>query len=95
MRRRYRILGIGLAVLAVVVLVDTFASGAWSERNRVHKDLATLRADNGDAEHRASILRSDIDGMNTNSEFQERAVRHELGFIRQGDIVLDVGDDQP
>ena len=81
-----------LAVAGVLVLHTFLASEGWSRRTRAQHDLATLDADIARAQQRATDLRTQIDGLRSRTDVQEHVVRDELGYVRRGDVVVDVGE---
>jgi len=93
MSRRFVWIGTLAATGAVVLFLHTLLySDSWSTRAQVRTDLASLTHDNDVAEQRIESLRRQIAAMRARPEVQERAVRHELGYLRPGEIVLDLSD---
>ncbi len=70
-------------------------SDGWRNRQRARADLAALELHNAAAELRVRELRSEIDALRTRRDVQERVVRHEIGYTRPGDIVLELEASAP
>lgn len=89
---RYYLVALLAFVLGIGVFLHTiFYSDSWQQREKARIDLEALTVDNDAAEERMHTLRSQIDAMRIRPEVQERAVRHELGYVRPGDVVLELG----
>jgi cell division protein FtsB len=81
--------GIGL------LLHTLFWSDSWKNRQRVRADLEALERLNAAQEIRMRELRAEIEALRTRPEVQERVVRHELGYTRPGDLVLELEASAP
>ena len=93
MARRAWIVGWTSLALGVAMFLHALLySDGWRNRARAQADLEALRGRNAAAEARVADLRSQIESMRSRPEAQERAVRHQLGWVRQGEIVLELGD---
>ena len=81
------------AALAVGLLLHTLLySDAWSHRARVRSDLDGIVRENQALEERVEHLRNDIAGLRARPEVQERYVRHELGHLRPGEVIVELGE---
>jgi cell division protein FtsB len=80
-----------LGASAVVMLHTLFEPAGWSRRERVRSDLAAVREQNEAVERENAELRSAIRALRSRKEVQERVVRDELGYVRAGDVVLELG----
>lgn len=87
---RRLLLGLSLAFGAGLFLHTLLASEAWVHRERVRQDLQTIRMSNAAAEQELAGLRRRIDALRRRPEVRERAVRHELSFLRpnEGTLIL-------
>jgi len=94
MARRYVVLALLAFALGVTVFLHTLLySDGWSQRQRARSDFAALEASNESAEQRVEQLRSKIEALRSRPDVQERAVRHELGYVRpEHEIVLELGE---
>lgn len=70
-------------------------SDGWRNRQRARADLAALERQNAAAEARLRDLRGQIEALRTRPDVQERVVRHELGYTRPGDVVLELEASAP
>lgn len=83
-------------ILGVALFLHTLlASEAWQNRQRVRADLEDLRTRNAMNQTRVEVLRSQIDALRSRREVQERVVRQELGYVREGEIVLELSHAAP
>jgi cell division protein FtsB len=62
----------------------------WRRRQRARADLAAVRDSNLQREAQVTQLRAEVAAMRSRPDVQERVVREELGFVRDGDVVLEV-----
>lgn len=81
-----------LGASVAVMLHTLFESSGWTRRERARGDLAALQAQNDALERENAELRSAIRALRSRPQVQERVVRDELGYVRAGDIVLELGD---
>ncbi len=89
---RYYVVAIFALVLGVGVFLHTvFYSDSWQQREKARVDLETLKANNDGNDERLRSMHSRIDALRNRPEVQERAVRHELGYIGPGEVVLELG----
>ena len=78
---------------AILLVFHTFlASDGWTRRVHARRDLDALNADAATMRERVQSLRLQIDGLRQRSEVQEHVVRDELGYVRAGDVVVNVGE---
>jgi len=75
-----------------LMLHTFFVSDAWRQRQSVRADLAAIRRDNDGLRDKVEDLRSRIDALRSRPEVQERVIRHDLGYARAGDLVVDLGN---
>jgi cell division protein FtsB len=80
-----------LGASAAVTLHTLFEPSGWARRERARSDLAALRAQNDDVEQENRELRSAIRAIRSRARVQERVVRDELGYVRAGEVVLELG----
>ncbi|MBI3180043.1 MAG: septum formation initiator family protein, partial [Deltaproteobacteria bacterium] len=59
-------------------------------RQEVRADLETLRLENLKLEERSARLRAQVKALRERPEVQERVIRDELGYVKPGEIVLEV-----
>ncbi len=91
MLRSHRILLAAMLIGAGALVVHTFvATDGWSLRHRAQRDLAMLESDIAAAQRRVTELRLQIEGLRGRRAVQEHVVRDELGYVRPGDVVVDV-----
>lgn len=81
----------GLLLFAFVLLAHTLiSSDGWRKRARVRADLVQLRESNTTREQHVQQLRAEVAALRSRPEVQERVVRDELGYVRDGDLLLEV-----
>ena len=68
-----------------------FISNGWSDRQKLEGDLEAVQAENREIEAEVDRLRSQIDAIRRRPAVRERVVRDELGYIKTGDIILELG----
>ncbi|OGQ78936.1 MAG: hypothetical protein A2289_04060 [Deltaproteobacteria bacterium RIFOXYA12_FULL_58_15] len=62
----------------------------WTQRQKITDDLERLRAQNAVLEERVTELRQEIKALRQRDEVRERAVRNELGYVRPGEMVVEL-----
>jgi len=86
-----KILVFVLSAFSLGLIIHTlFISDAWDRRQNLHQDLDALVEQNQAAEDEIKSLRSQIDAVRRRPEVQERIVRDELGYIRPGEIIVEL-----
>lgn len=81
----------GLLLLAFVLFAHTLVSSdGWRKRARVRADLVQLTENNAVREQHVQQLRAEVAAMRSRPDVQERVIRDELGYVRDGDLVLEV-----
>ncbi|MEK7703599.1 MAG: septum formation initiator family protein [Myxococcota bacterium] len=95
MRRRTLWL-IGLSLLAGAALVGStlWQEQGWTRRVRANTALETVEGKNREARGRVEHLGNEVRALRERPQAQERAVRQELGYIKPGDVVLDMGPEK-
>jgi len=66
-------------------------SDGWQDRKKLRLDLQAVETENREITAEVERLRSQIDAHHRRPEVQERVVRDELGYIKAGEIVLEIG----
>ena len=89
--RRKLILTIVAGFSAAVLFHTVFISNGWSDRQKLRADLDAVQAENKEIEAEVDRLHSQIDALRRRPSVQERVVRDELGYVKPGDIVLELG----
>ncbi|MBI5510548.1 MAG: septum formation initiator family protein [Deltaproteobacteria bacterium] len=82
--------GLLLLVSALLLLQTLLEPEGWGRHQKARADLEALRAENGRLESEVSELRRQIEALRTRAEVQEHVIRDELGFIRPGEVTLEV-----
>ncbi len=91
MTARRLLLAAGLLLFAFVLMAHTLlSSDGWRKRTRVRADLVQLTETNDAREQRVQQLRAEVAAVRSRPEVQERVIRGELGYVRDGDLVLEV-----
>ncbi len=91
MRRLWLLFGLSLLGSGAFLLDTLTSADGWERRARAAHDLDAVEAEIGRSSARADELRREIAALRTRPEVLERAVRDELGYVRTGDVVLDLG----
>lgn len=91
MTARRLLIAAGLLLFAFVLMAHTLVSSdGWRKRARVRTDLMQLRDTNSAREQHVAQLRAEVAAMRSRPDVQERVIRDELGYVRDGDLVLEV-----
>lgn len=81
-----------LGSFSVAVMFHTvIISDGWQDRKKLRLDLQAVETENQEITAEVERLRSQIDAHHRRPEVQERVVRDELGYIKAGEIVLEIG----
>ena len=94
-KRRRILLGAAVLLSAWIAFDSLLDPSGWGRLRRLQADLSALRAENAAAQARAVALRAQIQALRSRPEVQERVVRHELGFVRPGEVVLTLEAEPP
>lgn len=82
---------IGCLTAALGVCLHTLLDAdGWGRRERLRQDLETLQAVTAQIQKRAASVRDDIDALRSQPQFQEHVIRRELGYIKNGEVVLEL-----
>ncbi|MBC7794906.1 MAG: septum formation initiator family protein [Clostridia bacterium] len=85
------LLACGLLFFAFGLIMHTLvAPNGWRARERVRIDLTQVREQNEARERKAEQLRAEVAALRDRADVQERVVREELGFVREGDVVVEI-----
>ena len=79
-----------LLLSAALVLHTLFDPEGWSRRQKARADLEVLKKENARLETEVQGLRSQIDALRNREEVQESVIRDELGYVRPGEVNLEV-----
>lgn len=91
MSRRRNIIAFILVAASSAFFIHTMLDGrGWPRREKARSDLETLRAENDARERRVQELRAEVQALRGRPDVQERVIRAELGFVREGDVVLEI-----
>ncbi len=91
MTARRLLIAAGLLLFAFVLMAHTLVSSdGWRKRARVRADLVQLTETNAAREQHVQQLRAEVAAMRSRPDVQERVIRDELGYVRDGDLVLEV-----
>ena len=81
-----------VASFSMGVLFHTlFVADGWSDRQKLRADLQAVQAENTEIAAEVKRLRSQIDALRRRPSVQERVIRDELGYVKPGDIILELG----
>jgi cell division protein FtsB len=85
------LLACALLLFAFGMIMHTLvAPNGLRARERVRADLASVREQNEAREKRVEQLRAEVAALRSRPDVQERVVREELGFVREGDVVVEI-----
>lgn len=87
-RRKWVWIAVGIA--GALVLVSMADARGFRRYMRLQQDVAEFEAKNQDLRTRNERLVREIEALRKDPAAIERAAREELGFIRPGEIVLNV-----
>ncbi len=80
-----------IAIASSSLMVHTlFFSEGWDKRSELKQELKDRHQANQVLEQEVEQLRSDIKAIREQPEVQERIVRDELGYLRDGEVVIEL-----
>ena len=80
-------------VVSFGLLLQTFLQPqGWRQRSLLAANLVTLQSANSAMQERITRLRADIDALNHRAPAQEHVIRDELGWVRPGELIINLGD---
>lgn len=87
-RRKWFIGGlVASAILALVVLVD---GRGFRRYARLKQELDAVKAQNQQLRQENEVMLREVDALRRDPEALERAAREELGFVKPGEIVINL-----
>lgn len=76
---------------SAAITVHTFvAPDGWDRREHVLRDLDGITAEIARDSRKVAELKAAVSAMRRRPEVQERVVRDELGYVREGDLVIEL-----
>ena len=82
-----------IAIASTSLVVHTiFFSEGWDKRAELQREVEERQSSNEALKAEAEQLRSDIKAIREQPEVQERIVRDELGYLRNGEIILELNN---
>ena len=89
----FRILGVAVAFYVVMALVrgHVYARSGLARTLELRRDLVELHARNEELRAENERLAREADGLRSDLGAVERVARAELGWVRPGEIVIDLG----
>ena len=91
MTKAQRIVLFLIATASTSLVVHTlFFSEGWDKRGELQQELKERHQANRLLEKEVKQLRSDIKAIREQPEVQERIVRDELGYLRDGEVVIEL-----
>mgnify|MGYP001500916173 FL=1 len=80
-----------IAIASSSLVIHTlFFSEGWNKRTELQHELEERHRANQALEQEVKQLRSDIKAIREQPEVQERIVRDELGYLRDGEVVIEL-----
>lgn len=77
-----------LAAAAAIVVHTLLSSEGWATRQRVHTELLELTDARVGVEDEVEKLRAQVAAFTSESLVQQRAIRNELGFVGEHELIL-------
>jgi len=84
---RRRLIVLGLAAVALVVLASSTISGMLGVR-AIHREIAAAEREIATLQAQAQTLARTIDRLRNDPAYIEKLVREEHGLVREGESVL-------
>lgn len=94
-RRTLWLLAISLLAGLVLVLHTLIDDAGWAQQRRSRAALQTIEAKNRETQRHIERLTDEVRALRERPDVQERAVRQELGYIKPGDVVVNVPSARP
>jgi len=92
MLTKQRVIFIIAVVFSALMLFQTLlVSDGWSDRRSLRQDLTSVRTENTEIKLEVERLRLHIEALHRRPEVQEHVIRDELGYLKAGEIVLEIG----
>lgn len=84
------VLATALIISLTLCLQTFFSQDGWRARQARAAELETIRVENDAKAARAAFLHGQIQALRKRSDVQEHVIRDELGYVRPGDVVIDL-----
>lgn len=92
MLTKRKVIFIIAAVFSTLMLFQTLlVSDGWSDRQSLRQDLTSVRTENAEIQLEVERLRLHIEALHRRPEVQEHVIRDELGYLKAGEMVLEIG----
>ena len=92
MLTKQKVIFIIILVFSSLILLQTLlVSDGWSDRRTLWQDLRAVRTENAEINQEVERLRLELEALHRRPEVQEHVIRDELGYIKPGEIVLEIG----
>ena len=78
----------GAAGLVLTLVAGDMARGTWPENVRLQNELDTLQKVNAAIRAQNAGLERSLKSLKSNPALLEQAAREDLGFIRDGEVVV-------
>jgi len=86
-----RIVGAGLVVFTLgYVPYHLYTRSGFARMLELRQDLSVLRARNADLRAETDRMQREVDGLRDDATAIERVARTELGWVRPGEIIVDL-----
>ena len=92
-RRLFTLSFIPFSLAAMMVVHTVFISDAWQTRDDLSDDLNAIKQKNTNLESEIHRLMGRVRGLRHRAKVQEHVVRDELGYVKSGDIVIELSKD--
>ena len=89
-RRTLWLLAISLLAGLALVIHTLLDDAGWRQRRQLRSSVQIIEKKNRETKARIERLSNEVRALRDRPSVQERAVRHELGYIKPGDVVVDV-----
>lgn len=91
MRRAQKmVMAMGLLLGFGIVVHTLFDPQGLPKRQRLTRELEAVHNANERLRDEAKALRGQIEALRTRPEVQERVIRDELGYVQDGDVILEL-----
>ncbi|MEN9800022.1 MAG: hypothetical protein RL653_3719 [Pseudomonadota bacterium] len=80
----------GLVLAGLLVVVSVMDGRGFRRYLRLQQDVQSLQERNRAVEEQNKVLRAEVEALKRDPRALERAVREELGYVKPGEIVVNV-----
>ncbi len=91
MKKLVIIFGIALLIALAMILDMRFSASGLNKISELEAQIATLKEGQDDLRKQIYLLEGQRDSLSKNGAAREQAIRNNLGYLHEDEVVVDLG----